>query len=191
MVNFQTQVYRQQAIGLPGELRNDSPYITETYKIRVPNANDPAVFGRFFTLDDTTTSPSTVIPGDSGNKGPKAYVGLLVNPKQHVSFGNTVDGPLGPSYSLPSGTLATFCKQGKIIVDLPGTTAAQEGWLVIFNKVNGILSAINPSGGVVPGGWAYANAVVRNAIGYNADMPVGTLYVAEFIPGTQENYVAS
>lgn len=158
---FQQQVFINQGFGVPGELWSDAPHRAFTYVLDsdVPTNN---VFGRAFCLKQNSDVPLSI---QVGQPGTRPYVGILVDPKSHVSFGSG-GNPLAPSLSLPNGTSAQCLTMGQIVVAL--ATNCLAGDEVIFENATGILSALAPGSALPPGhSLAYANVMYPNSVGSN------------------------
>lgn len=156
---FQSTVYINQAIGVPGDIYSNQPLSVSTATLDSDVAANN-VFGRAFTINDEANQPTSV---QAGQPGTRAWAGILVNPKEYASFG-VAGNPLAASLVLPNGAIGQFCTQGQVIVQLeisPPETAgvANVGDLVIFENATGKLSSI-PAGTALPVGFSYAFANV-------------------------------
>lgn len=147
---FQTSVQPQQGAGLPGEMAFWGPLRATPAMLESANAANN-VFGRWFTIAEVpTVSVEEGLRAQAGGTG--APLGLLANPKEHVS---AVEG-YDYTYALPNGVIAGFAKMGEYFVRL--TNAAQPGNDVVYNTTTGVLSAIAAGG--TPGA---GTALVPNA----------------------------
>ena len=101
------------------------------------------VFGRAFTVsagaDGTPGSAITVEAGGTGN-----FAGILVNPKNHASYGTSAGGPLAASLTLPNNVVAEFCKDADGIIVTFADEEANEGDWVEFAQATGVLSPLAP-----------------------------------------------
>lgn len=87
MPGFQSAVRFDQAYGLPGEFAFDGPQRAEPGILRT---TDPTqnVFGRVFSLDSAL--PGIWRAGDALDNGER--FGIMVSPKEHVSYGTQAGG---------------------------------------------------------------------------------------------------
>lgn len=153
---FQKTVRFQQAAGLAGEIADDGPLRSQTFRL-VANATTPAnpiAFGRAFTY---ATPAYAANPNDlAGTQiaqpgGPGVFAGILINPKAHASRG-TAAGPLEAVYSLPADTFGELARMAIIfaVVEAADAAAGAPGAAIGF-KADGSLVAFDRNG-AAPGG---------------------------------------
>jgi len=129
---FQQAINYDFGFGIPGEISRDGPLRAHIgYLLAAGGVTTNNSFGNVFTLN---ADGKTVGPGGTG-----AVWGILANPKQHVSMGNS-NGPLAPNFLLPNNVTADFVEFGKVIVPLYGTKAAVAGLQVQFATATGQIS---------------------------------------------------
>lgn len=124
---FQNTVRFVQAAGLPGELANDGPHRSETFRlIANPDvAAAPIAFGRVFGYADPALvgNPDGLANVNVAIPGGDNFAGILINPKEHASYGN-VDGALSAVYSLPDGSWGGLCRMGILFATVTAANAA-------------------------------------------------------------------
>lgn len=145
---FQSTVFINAGVGVPGELYTNSPLIAQSYIINSASAAYN-IFGTAFSV----TSQGVA---NAGNTGSQVYAGILACPKQNASFGGSA-GPLSPTLTLANYSQADIVSEGTIYVTLPA--AANIGDVVIFNNTTGVLSTVVP-GSALPSGYSNAYATV-------------------------------
>ena len=140
-MSVQSSVAAQMGFGVVGEA-----FLDRMNRVQ-PGILDSAsaannVFGRAFTVkngaDGTPGSAITVEAGGTGN-----FAGILVNPKNHASYGTRAGGPLAPSLVLPNDVIAEFCKDADGVI-VAFTAAADEGDWVEFVQATGVLAPLAP-----------------------------------------------
>lgn len=129
-MTFQSSINYDFGFGIPGEIVRDGPLRAHIGYLNSASAANNA-FGSVFTLNG---DGKTVGAGGTGD-----VWGILANPKQHVSMGNS-NGPLAPTFVLPNNVTADFVEFAKIVVPLYGTKAAAAGLQVQFSQANGQIS---------------------------------------------------
>jgi len=127
---FQQSINYDFGFGIPGEISRDGPLRAHFGYLNSASAANNA-FGSVFTMNG---DGKTVGAGGTGT-----VYGILANPKQHVTGGNT-NGPLSPTFTLPNNITADFVQFGKIVAPLYGTKAATAGVQVQFDQTTGHLS---------------------------------------------------
>ena len=127
---FQQSINYDFGFGVAGEILRDGPLRAHIGYLNSGSAANNA-FGSVFTLNGDN---KTVGAGGTG-----AVWGILANPKQHVSMGNS-NGPLAPTFVLPNNITADFVEMAKICVPLYGTKAAAAGLQVQFSQAAGQIS---------------------------------------------------
>lgn len=171
-MEFQQTVRYTYAAGLPGEIINDGPNRTSSYRL-VANAAQPTApiaFGRVFTGASIgeSTNPNglaftpTATPGIDGSAG--RYAGVLVSPKEHALYGDAT-GPLAPAYTLPDGSWGELCREGILLANVLSVAATAAGTQLYYDATGQITTAVNAN--LVPGGRLLtalqANAAVQLA----------------------------
>jgi hypothetical protein len=150
MPNFQQTVNYDYGFGIAGEIVRDGPLrALPGYINSAAPANNG--FGRVFTLNG---DGKTVGAGGTG-----AIWGILANPKQHVSMGDSV-GPLDPVFVLPNNVTADFVQMGKIVCPLFGSHAAVAGLQLQYATATGLIS-IPATAGTPDSGNVLFNALVE------------------------------
>lgn len=130
---FQTTVSLFQGAAVPGELFSDAPHIARSY---ICDSNgQPQIIG---ATGFSVTSQGIANAGNTG--GTQIFAGILSNPKQQVSFGTTVGGPLAPTMTIPDNTQADLVTMGQLWVTLPAD--CNIGDLVCYNNTTGALTTI-------------------------------------------------
>lgn len=139
---FQKAVNFDTAFGVPGELSNLGPTRVETGVLK---SADPAnnVFGRVF-------SENPAVPGEWSAGAGGRRLAILVNPKEHVSYG-TAGNTLAPTLALPNGTVASFLTMGELWA--VSTTAANPGDKIQFDATTGAITAVAPTAPDTPTTW--------------------------------------
>lgn len=191
---FQSAVNIFTALGIPGELSFTGSRRSKSYVLY--SAGVANLVGNAFTI----TGEGNVTPAANSSVSPTAQVGgsgvfagILYNPKQYASFGNTVNGPLGPTLSLPDYSEGELLEMGEIFVYLPGP--ANIGDLVIYDTSTGNLSSIPPTvaftASIAPGGSAgVLDVMTVSAVGTpNGNLAVGQLVTGSTVAGG--TYIAS
>jgi len=158
---FQTQVFATPAFGIPGEVYDSSPVVSEPY---ILNSTNPLlnVYGNVFTIVDRTTAPNQVTAGNTTSVNGVIFAGFLVNPKAGVSFGTSGGGPLAPTLIAPNGIVGELLTQGSLIISLTNASASV-GDVVIYNNLTGAVSTIAPST-AVPAGFTFAFAYIARFV---------------------------
>jgi hypothetical protein len=149
-MGFQKTIFNQQGAGIAGELATDVTPIVQTLDLNSASA-DNNVFGRAFSLESE---------GNAQAGGAGAFVGFMINPKEHFSFGTAL-GTLEPSLTIPNGTGAGFCTFGQIYVKLPATAAI--GDQVVYLEADGTLQTV-AQGVALPANTQTAYAIVTHLI---------------------------
>jgi len=149
-MGFQSTVFINQAVGVPGELSFEGPLRAETFTI----VSSSAALNIIGATACSVTSQGFCAAGNVGGALP--FAGILVDPKAVALFG--VGGiPLNPTLTVPNNTIVECATMGSFYVTLPA--AAAIGDLVVFNNTSGALSTIAP-GAPLAAGTSFANAVV-------------------------------
>lgn len=153
-MGFQTAVYADQAIGVPGTRSDNSPLRALSYVLTSVSAAYNIVGATAFTVASQGIA-------QAGSGGARGFAGILANPEIQALFGAS-GIPLNPSLTLPNGVIAACVTMGRIFVTLPA--AANIGDLVIYDNTTGALSTIAP-GVALPVGKTFACAqVIRYTI---------------------------
>lgn len=134
---FQSQVNLYTAAGVPGD-----------WAFSGPRRAQPAVLVSTPQLNKIGNVFTTVPPGanSQGNAAVTAQVGgtgffagILGNSKTYASYGNVIDGPLGPTLVLPDQSIGELFQMGQMWVTLPGP--ANVGDRVSYDTVTGDLNS--------------------------------------------------
>lgn len=136
-MTLQSAIGFAQAYGVPGELRFDGPTRSEPGLLASADAANN-VFGRVFT--SLPTNPGVWRAGNADGLGTKWAI--MIDPKEHASYGTVAGGPLAPTLTIPNGKTAGMCTMGFIV----GVTdsAARPGDIVRFLKTTGALHVVPP-----------------------------------------------
>jgi hypothetical protein len=148
---FQSTVFLQMAFGVQGEVYSDSPWTAQPYTI---NSGGNPQYNIIGATACTVVSQQVCTPGGTG-----AFAGFLIAAKNNVSFGTQAGGPLAPTMTLADQQPCQCLTMGIINVLLPA--ACNIGDYVLFNTTTGALSTV-PPGTTLPGGTAFAQAIVSN-----------------------------
>lgn len=132
----QTAIYNNLAYGVAGEIVNSGPIRAQNYVLNSADASYN-VFGRAFTVD----SEGVAKAGGTGT-----FAGIMVSPKENMSYGTSAGGPLAPTMTLANAQNATMLTMGEIYVQLPDVAAI--GDLVTYNTTTGALASVLPSGAI-------------------------------------------
>lgn len=153
-MSFQSTVRFDQAYGVPGEFAFDGPERAQT---GVLNSADPTqnVIGRFVSEDSAT--PGVWRAGDPAGNGER--FGVLMSPKQQVSYGTQAGGPLAPTLTLANNTIVEVATMGQIIVQARDA-ANLVGNIVRFVKATGQIVTVPPGTAADPLMVDVPNAVV-------------------------------
>lgn len=141
---FQSSVNIFTTLGIPGEMAFDSPYYSKSYILN--SSGTPNLVGNAFTVSaqgspDPAGNSSFSPTAEVGGTG--VFAGILWNPKQYASFGNTTNGPLGPTLQLPDYSQGELMTMGELFVYLPA--GSNIGDLVVYDTTYGNLSSIPPT----------------------------------------------
>lgn len=153
---FQKTVRFNQAAGLAGEIADDGPLRSQTFRL-VANGDAPIAFGRAFTYATPSyaANPNELAgtqiaqPGGEGT-----FAGILIHPKAHASRG-TADGPLEAVYSVPADTWGELARMAIIFANITAADAAAgvPGAKIAYATADGALSSFvgdtAPAGTVV------------------------------------------
>jgi len=150
-MGFQTAVYADQAIGIPGTRYDDSPLRALSYIINSASA----AYNIIGATAMTVTSDGIAQAGSGGTRG---FAGILANPEIQALFG-AGGVPLNPSLTLNNGIVAACVTMGRIFVTLPA--AANIGDLVVFDNTTGALSTVAPGAGLPVGKTFAQSQVIR------------------------------
>lgn len=137
---FQSVVYPQRALGVPGEMFFAGPNRTRSVILNSASAaynviGATALFITASAVDTLPNAPETAAAGGSG-----VFAGILASPKTYASFGSTTGGPLGPTLTLPNGWNAEACFMNEIVVTL--NNQPNVGDLVTYGTTTGALSSM-------------------------------------------------
>lgn len=149
-MGFQSTVFFQQGLGVPGDRYADFPSIARSFDIVSALASYNIIGATMFTI----TSQGLAQAGNTGSSG--VFAGLLVNPHVYTTAG--VGGvALAPTLTLPNNSQVELATEGSFVVTLPA--AANIGDLVVFDNVTGAMSTIIPSA-ALPVGKTFGYAMV-------------------------------
>jgi hypothetical protein len=156
-MTFQSTIPYDFAYGVPGDLRFDGPLRVSTGLINSASAAYNIVGATYFT---TNQSAGTVQAGNPASGTVVGY-GILCNPKAYASFGNSTNGPLGPTMTLANFVQAEFINMGFVVVTVPG--ASNIGDIVEYNNTTGALKTLAPGSSADSGFTLIPNAEVWDA----------------------------
>lgn len=183
---FQASVNIFTTLGIPGELAFTGPIRSKSYNLY--SAGTPNLVGNVFTLtDNPNPSPAgnSSLAGQAQVGGTGVFGGILWNPKQYASFGNSTNGPLGPTLALPDYSNGELMTMGELFVYLPGP--ANAGDLIIYDTATGNLDSIVPTaivtGSVAPGGSAGVPDVLTVTATTRGNLAVGQLITGTGVAG--------
>lgn len=125
--------------GLPGEIAFDGPKRAQPGVLRT-TAPANNIFGRVFSED--AALPGYWRAGDPTGNGERFAV--MINPKEHVSYGTQAGGPQAPSYTLPNETQATFMTMGIVWVAPINARTPRVGDIVRFVIATGEVFTVAP-----------------------------------------------
>jgi len=162
-MSFQSTINTDQAYGIPGELAFEGPLRSEPFILRSASALNN-VFGRAFTR---------VAQGVAQAGGTGAFVGLLVDPKQHVSYGTAAGGTLAGTDALPNETIADIADMGEFWVLL--ANAAQIEDQVFFDNTTGALGSVSAP-------FQFTGSIATTVLTVTGT-PGGTLAIGQTITG--------
>ena len=131
-MTFQSTVRYDQTFGVPGEIRFDGPMRAQPGLINSASAAYNIVGATAFTQP---SAGGTVAAG-----GTDPFFGILAKPHNYASYGNSVDGPLGPTLTLANNVEAEFVTMGFLCISL--AAACNIGDLVTYNTTTGALASI-------------------------------------------------
>lgn len=172
---FQTAISEFPGAGVPGELYLDGPLRAQPVRLNTASAANN-VFGRALTIVSGATG--TGAPGDAANPAPMVaaaggtgvFAGILANPKEHVSYGTSADGPFGTNFALPNGTIASAVQEtAGIFVTLPA--ASNPGDSVFYLTATGALLTAAP-GAATPANSAGPIGKVERFVNVAASLAV-------------------
>ena len=175
-------VLLDQAAGVPGEIYDSSPSRVLPYALSPANTQ-PNIIGATAYTQDASTGFALV-----GQSGTNVYLGILITPKEHASFGTSGGGPFAPTLTLPNGVTAAFMTMGRVFVTLGAS--ANVGDYVIFDNITGTLTSVAP-GVDLPGGKSWANASVLWYDRTGSGLAVIEMTTAAPITDTDPSLVAS
>lgn len=149
-MSFQTAVYAQQGLGVPGTRYDNSPMRALSYIIQ-------SALASYNILGSTACTIKSEGIAQAGNGSANfGFAGILVNPEIQALFGVSGD-TLGSTLTVANDVVIACATMGRFIVTLPNT--ANIGDPVIYDNVTGAISSI-ALGDPLPVGKTFANAVV-------------------------------
>lgn len=176
MAEFQQNVYYGYAAGLPGEIADDGPLRSQSFRL-VANTdqtpNPPIAFGVAYTYASVgdyanpngLAGTQTATPGANATAG--NFAGILINPKAHAAYGTAAGGPLAPVYSLPDGSWGELCTMGILFALVTTTAAVPAGSPICFDPTTGLLTAytgaLPAAHTLIPGARLRTNLTVAGA----------------------------
>lgn len=174
-MSFQRTVNRNFTTGFPGEIVRDGPNRTKAVRIAALTPSVAAryvgnligrVYGYLGEVPATGTTLAALAP--TVVIGGPVYAGVLIHPKHYVLQGNAVDGTLGASLAIQSGSEGEVSDMSIIVAEVfnPTTaTAAIDPSFVLGyvpNNVNPATETIGlPYGAIIAG----ANAAAITGVG--------------------------
>lgn len=147
---FQTAVNIYNTAGVVGEIAYAGPTRATPYNlVSTPELN---YIGRAFTVvSGANPNPVYNVPSMSTLGAPLAgtakvggtgvFAGILINPKEYVTYGTAAGGSLAPSLILPENAIGTCLTMGQIWVAL-AAGAANVGDFVVYDNTTGELAAL-------------------------------------------------
>ena len=168
-MSFQKIVRFNQAAGLAGEIADDGPLRSQTFRL-VANATTPATpiaFGRAFTY---ATPAYAANPNElAGTQiaqpgGPGAFAGIFINPKAHASRG-TAAGPLEAVYSVPADTFGELARMAILfaVVEAANAASGAPGSAIGYKADGSLVSFV--AGSVPAGATAIPGARLLTDLG--------------------------
>lgn len=138
----QSSVNIYAALGMPGDLAYDGPMRAAPWNLDSDGTDQ--YFGYAYTVtsggnpDPSAASP---VAGTAQVGGTGVFAGILVNSKEHASFGAS-GAPLSPVLVLPDNTVGTLLTMGQIFAQIPGP--ADVGDVVWYKTSDGSLTTTSP-----------------------------------------------
>lgn len=174
-MSFQRTVNRNFTTGFPGEIVRDGPNRTKAVRIAALAPSVPAryvgnligrVYGYVGEVPATGTTLAALAP--TVVIGGPVYAGVLIHPKHYVLQGNSVDGTLGASLAIQSGSEGEVSDMSIIVAEVFNPTLASAAITPAFavgyipNNVDPSVETIGlPYGAIITG----ANAAAITGIG--------------------------
>ena len=124
---FQSSLASVLGFGVVGERYNETPTRAKPYILNSADASYN-VFGRAFTLDSE---------GKAKAGGTGAFIGLMVDPKEHLNAGTSAGGTLAANLTLANGDVASILSMGEVIIAV--AAAASVGDRVYYDTTTGVL----------------------------------------------------
>lgn len=124
-MGFQRTVNRNFTTGFPGEIVRDGPLRAKAVRIAALTPTIPArytgnligrVYGYVGEVPATGTTLAALAP--TVVIGGPVYAGVLIHPKHYVLQGNSVDGTLGASLAIQSGSEGEVADMAIIVAEV-------------------------------------------------------------------------
>jgi hypothetical protein len=168
-MGFQRTVNRNYTTGFPGEIVRDGPLRAKAVRIAALTPTIPAryaagnligrVYGYVGEVPATGTTLAALAP--TVVIGGPVYAGVLIHPKHYVLQGNAVDGTLGASLAIQSGSEGEVADMAIIVAEVfniaLSAAAIDPSFVVgyIPNNVDGTVETTGiPYGALVAGATA-------------------------------------
>lgn len=149
-MGFQSVVYSQQGLGVPGTRYDASPMRALSYIIQ-------SALASYNNIGSTACTIKSEGVAQAGNGSASfGFAGILVNPEIQALFGAS-GNTLAPTLTIANNVVTACATMGRFIVALPNT--ADIGDPVIYDNVTGAISSI-AAGDPLPVGKTFANAIV-------------------------------
>lgn len=132
---FQSTVYLDNPLGVPGEILLDGPTRSAPFTLVSASAAYNIVGATAFTVSSEGVAAA-------GGAATLPFAGILAQPKRYASYGTSAGGPLAATMTLPNQVVAELINMGQIVVTLPA--AAAIGDLVTYNTTTGALATLAP-----------------------------------------------
>jgi hypothetical protein len=173
-MSFQSTVYAARALGVPGELRDNTPYRVAPYILNSASAAYNIIGATAFTVSGEGVAAA-------GGTSLTPFAGILAQPKEYATAGTTT-GALTPTLTLRNNEVANLLIMGDIVVTLPA--AANIGDLVTYDTTTGAL-ATTPASSSFTGVVATNTLTVSAYVAGGAPLGIGTVISGTGVtPGT-------
>ena len=178
---MQTSVNTEQAVGVIGSIVINGPQRGQPGILRSTDAANNVIGRAFYHI----TGDDLAVKADGPIVQTDVLAGVLANSKVYASFGNTTDGPLGPTIVLPNETnVELVTMTSGILVQLTNVDASNPriGWLVGSALADGTLRAF-PDQATLTGDAAYHNVAVGEIVRNNVEGSTanGVLAIMEMV----------
>lgn len=163
-MSFQSTVQRDQGAGNPGNIALiDSGQRGQPGILRSTDAANNVIGRAFRNLPTEDLAVSADVPAVTSS----IFAGILSNTHEYSSYGNTTDGPLGPTTTLANEVAVDLVTKTAGIYVLLGTGSnGAIGDVAAFDPVDGQIYSYADSGSV-PGAQVEIprSKIVRNNVG--------------------------